>query len=63
MDLFQVLESRAVWKIEDLAEILEVSPKTLYKQASRNKIPSFKIGTCVRVYGKAFADHLRGKIR
>ena len=62
MDLFEVLESKAVWKIEQLAELLEVSPKTLYKQASRNRIPAFRIGTCVLVYGKGMADHLRGKL-
>jgi excisionase family DNA binding protein len=63
MDLFEMLEDKAVWNIEELAELLEISPKTLYKQAARGKLPSFRIGSCVRVYGKGLADHLRGKMK
>jgi excisionase family DNA binding protein len=63
LDLFDLLESRPVWSIEELAEVLAVSRKTLYKQAKRGNIPSFQIGSCVRVYGKGLADYLRGKIK
>ena len=63
MDLLETLESKAAWTIDELAELLQVSDKVLYKQASRGKIPAFKIGTCVRVYGKAFADYLRNKMK
>lgn len=63
MDLFEKLESRAVWKMEELAEVVDVSAKTLYKQAARGKFPSFRIGSCVRVYGKGFADYLRDKMK
>jgi excisionase family DNA binding protein len=62
VDLFELLESKAVWNIEELAEVLDMSAKTLYKQAARGKFPSFRIGSCVRVYGKGLADHLRSKI-
>ncbi len=58
-----MLESKAVWKIEELGDLLNVSPKTLYKQASRKRIPAFKLGTCVLVYGKAFADLIRNKLK
>lgn len=63
MDLFELLESKAVWNIEELSEVLDISAKTLYKQASRGKLPSFRIGSCVRVYGKGLADHLRDKMK
>ena len=62
-DLFDLLESKPVWSIEELAEVLTVSRKTLYKQAKRGNFPSFRIGSCVRVYGKGLADHLRGKMK
>lgn len=62
-DLFDLLESKPVWSIEELAEVLTVSPKTLYKQAKRGNFPSFRIGSCVRVYGKGLADHLRSRMK
>ena len=62
-DLLDLLESKPVWTIEDLAEVLTVSPKTLYKQAKRGNFPTFRIGSCVRVYGKGIADWLRGKMK
>jgi helix-turn-helix protein len=62
-DLFDLLESEPVWSIEELAEVLTVSPKTLYKQAKRANFPSFRIGSCVRVYGKGLADHLRSRMK
>jgi Helix-turn-helix domain len=62
-DLFDLLESKPVWSIEDLAEVLTVSPKTLYKQAQRGNFPSFRIGSCVRVHGKGLADYFRSKMK
>lgn len=62
-DLFDLLESKPVWSIEELAEVLKVSPKTLYKQAKRGSFPSFRIGSCVRVYSKGLVEHLRGKMK
>lgn len=61
-DLFDLLESKPVWKIEELEGVLEISTKTIYKQAARGKLPAFRIGSCVRVYGKGLADHLRNKM-
>lgn len=62
-DLFDLLESKPAWSIEELAPVLSVSRKTLYKQAKRGNLPSFRIGSCVRVYGKGLADHLRAKMK
>jgi excisionase family DNA binding protein len=63
LDLFDLLESKPIWKIEELEEVLEISAKTLYKQAKRGTIPSFRIGSCVRIPGKGLDDHLRGKMK
>ena len=62
-DLFDLLESKPVWSIEELAEVLTISRKTLYKQAKRGNLPTLRIGSCVRVYGKGLADHLRSKMK
>jgi excisionase family DNA binding protein len=45
----------------DLAEILSVSPITIFKQAKSGRIPSFRIGTCVRFDPKIIAEWLRGQ--
>jgi excisionase family DNA binding protein len=63
VDLLAILESKAVWTIPELSILLDISDKTLYKQAASKKIPAFNIGACVRVYGKAFAEYLRKKMR
>jgi len=41
---------------EQLADILGVSEITIYKQAQKGNIPSFRIGTCVRFCPKSVAD-------
>lgn len=44
---------------QELAEILSVSPITIFKQAKSGRIPSFRIGTCVRFDPKIIAEWLR----
>lgn len=46
-----------------LAEILGVSPITIYKQAAKGDIPSFRIATAVRFDGPAVAKWLEGGAR
>lgn len=41
---------------DDLASILGVSEITVYKHAKAGRIPSFRIGTCVRFCPQAVAD-------
>jgi excisionase family DNA binding protein len=41
---------------EQLADLLGVSEITIYKHAKAGKIPSFRIGTCVRFCPKTVAD-------
>ena len=43
----------------ELAEILTVSRITIFKQAKAGRIPSFRIGTCVRFDPRAVAQWLR----
>ena len=59
-DLASVLDARtSALKVEELAEILSVSPKTLYRKIRRRLIPSFRIGTAVRLDPRRIAEWLR----
>jgi excisionase family DNA binding protein len=44
---------------EQLAKLLSVSRVTIFKQAAAGRIPSFRIGTCVRFDPRAVAMWLR----
>ena len=44
---------------DELAEILTVSRITIFKQAKAGRIPSFRIGTCVRFDPRSIAQWLR----
>ena len=44
---------------EDLAELLSMSKVTIFKQAAAGRIPSFRVGTCVRFDPRAVANWLR----
>ena len=43
----------------ELAKLLSVSKVTIFKQAAAGKIPSFRVGTCVRFDPRAVANWLR----
>jgi excisionase family DNA binding protein len=43
----------------ELAEMLTVSRITIFKQAKAGRIPSFRVGTCVRFDPRAVATWLR----
>ncbi len=43
----------------ELAEMLTVSRVTIFKQAKAGRIPSFRIGTCVRFDPRSVAQWLR----
>jgi len=45
---------------KDLAKLLSVSEVTIFKQAAAGRIPSFRVGTCVRFDPRAVANWLRG---
>lgn len=44
---------------KELAALLSVSPLSIYKLARTRRIPSLRIGTCVRFCGKGVAQWLR----
>ena len=44
---------------EELSKTLNVSKITVFKQAKAGRIPSFRIGTCVRFDPRAVANWLR----
>ena len=44
---------------DDLADVLSVSRITILKQAAAGRIPSFRIGSCVRFCPKAVAEWVR----
>jgi excisionase family DNA binding protein len=46
---------------DELARILAVSRITIFKHAKAGRIPSFRIGTCVRVDPRAIAQWLRSQ--
>jgi excisionase family DNA binding protein len=63
MDLADSLERRAsALTVSDVAELLNVSERQVYKLAAQNRIPSFKIGGSVRFDPSAFAAWLRRKM-
>jgi excisionase family DNA binding protein len=44
-----------------LAALLSVSRIVIYKLAKKNRIPCFRVGTCVRFDPRAVANWLRGQ--
>jgi excisionase family DNA binding protein len=46
---------------KELAKLLAVSRVTIFKQAAAGRIPSFRIGTCVRFDPRAIANWLRAQ--
>jgi excisionase family DNA binding protein len=46
---------------KELAHLLSVSEVTIFKQAAAGRIPSFRIGTCVRFDPRAVANWLRSQ--
>jgi excisionase family DNA binding protein len=57
--LERLTQSERLLTAKELAELLAVSPKTLYSYVSRNMIPHFKIEANVRFRGKDVAEWLR----
>ena len=46
-----------------LAGLLNISEKTIFKMAKAGRIPSFRVGTSVRFDGKLVVDWLRDQRR
>jgi excisionase family DNA binding protein len=44
---------------KQLAELLNISPKTIFKMAKAGRIPSFRVGSAVRFDARLVIDWLR----
>jgi excisionase family DNA binding protein len=63
MDLADSLDERATaLTVVEVAALLNVSERQVYKLAAENEIPSFRIGGSVRFNPSVFADWLREKM-
>ena len=51
----------SAWTVEALADLLEVSPKTLYKMANSGRIPVIRIAGMLRFDPVLVADWLRAR--
>jgi excisionase family DNA binding protein len=62
LNLIEELESRrGAIKVVDLAAILGVDDKHIYRMAARGYLPSFRVGGAVRFDPQEVAKWLRGK--
>ena len=55
----RIEEIRRAMTATEVAELLEVSPITVYKMAKAGWLPSFRVGTSVRFDPRAVAEWLR----
>ena len=56
-DILAVLRSRRqALHIEDLANLLSLSTKTLYKHAACGLLPAYRLGGAIRFSGSEIAD-------
>lgn len=51
--------NRGAMTAKELAKMLRISPKTVFKLARAGRIPSFRIGTAVRFEARLVIDWLR----
>jgi hypothetical protein len=61
-DLASRIEARnSAWTVDDLALLLEMSPKTLYKMAKSERIPAIRIDGMIRFDPALTAEWLRAR--
>jgi excisionase family DNA binding protein len=59
-DVFERLaQSRSFLTAKEVAQLLAISPKTIYGYVARNMIPHYKIEASVRFRPKDLADWIR----
>jgi excisionase family DNA binding protein len=56
-----VEQKKEALRVEDVARILDISVKQIYKMAAKGQIPSLKIANCVRFDPHDVAVWLRGQ--
>jgi excisionase family DNA binding protein len=57
----QIRNRRTAWTAEELAELLALSRKHIYKLAKNRRMPSLRIGGAIRFDPHATANWLEGK--
>jgi len=64
MSIVEYLESRQrALMVSEVAELLAVSERQIYKLISENRIPgSFKVGNSIRLDGKTLAAWVKAKL-
>jgi len=62
MNLIEELETkRETVRVGELAALLRVTDKHVYKLVARGQLPSFRLGAAIRIDPRAVADLLRRK--
>ena len=61
-DIASTLDERAgrAMTVEELADLLALDKKTIYRRIRQRQIPAFRIGTAVRCDPRRIAEWLRG---
>jgi excisionase family DNA binding protein len=57
----RIASRKSAWTVEDLALLLELSPKTLYKMAKSGNIPAIRIGGMIRFDPVLIAESLTAR--
>lgn len=57
----RIRNRRAAWTADELADLLALSRKHIYKLAKAGRMPSLRIGGAIRFDPKATANWLEGK--
>lgn len=57
--LEQIESKQGAWTVETLAELLDCSPKLIYKLVTSRKLNAYRVGTLIRIDAKDAADYLR----
>lgn len=64
MSLAEIVENKKeALRVEELARILDVSIKEIYKLAAKGQIPRIKIANCVRFDPHEIADWIKNQSR
>lgn len=56
-----VEQKKEALRVQDVARVLDISAKQIYKMAAKGQIPSLKIANCVRFDPHDIAVWLRGQ--
>jgi excisionase family DNA binding protein len=56
-----VMAEPKVYTVEEVAELLKVNPRTVYKMVQQSEIRSVRAGRQIRITGEALDAYLRGE--